>query len=217
VGTRTNSPVFCDESGARSVLMQWGGRGAGLLLLLLFAGLALALQTRVDIPGLSRLLPEAGTGSELFHSHVRRAGVDGQVVRPRRVMVPEAGDETVAPTRRLPVGKPNAAAPTIAPVAEPAVTPVQPTVKAPATSSSAGPTPQASPTGEPNLTADPTPAATVSPSAKQRNPNAAVPGENPNARGSAGNAPGQTKAKSKARGKAGNAPSPEAGVEQTTP
>jgi hypothetical protein len=197
VGTPFKTPVFCDESGVRSVLMQWGGRAAGLLVLLLFAGLALTLQTRVEVPGLSRLLPATLVGSELFHAPVRRAGADSRLVRPDNVMVPEASDQTVAGPRDLPVRKPNSAASTIEPVAEPAVTQVQPTDQPLAT------------------TIGPTPSATASPSAKQRNPKAAAPREDPNAQGSTAHAHGQAKAKSK--GKRGSGSSPEAGAEPTAP
>ena len=54
------------------------------------------------------------------------------------------------------------------------------------------------------------------PTARPRNPNAADPGENPNAQGSAAEAPGHTGAKAKAKGKGGNAPSVKPGVEPTT-
>jgi hypothetical protein len=76
VSTRSNTPGFCDESGVRSVVMQWAGRGIGLLLLLLCAGLALTLQSRVQVSGLRQLLPKIDGILELFHAPARRTGQD---------------------------------------------------------------------------------------------------------------------------------------------
>ena len=72
MGTRSDNSVFCDQSGTRSFVLQWSGRGVALILLLLCAGLALTLDTRVEVPVLSRLLPAGGLGSELFDAPKRR-------------------------------------------------------------------------------------------------------------------------------------------------
>jgi hypothetical protein len=176
--------------------MQWGGRGIGLLLLLLCAGLALTLQTRVEIPGLSQLLPTIDGSSELFHAPTRRNSQDRQPLREGGVIVPNVSNQTVVRARDLPVRRQSSAAPT-----------VQPAGERPA----AAPTAQSSPTGEPSPTAGP------SPSARLRNPNAAVPRENPNAQGSAAQAQAPGQLKDKSNGKAGDAPTAEAGAEPTTP
>jgi hypothetical protein len=219
VGTRSNTPVFCDESGVRSIVVQWGGRGIGLLLLLLCAGLALTLQTRVEVPGLSRLLPVIDGSSELFHAPTRRSGQDRQPVGEGGVMIPNVSNQTVARARGLPVRKEDSVAPPVDPAAErPAVTWVQPTATSSATRPSAAPTAQSSPTGEPSPTAaGPTPSPTTTSAARPRNPNAAVPRENPNPQSSAAqaHAPGQLTAKS--NGKAVGAPPPKVGAEPTTP
>jgi hypothetical protein len=218
VGTRSSTPVFCDESGVRSVVMQWGGRSLGLLLLLLCAGLALTLQTRVEVPGLIRLLATIDGSSELFHAPVRRNGPNPQPVREGKMTVPRVSDQTVAHVRDLPVRKPTSIAPTVRPAdATPAVIRVRPTERTAATTPSAAPTAQSWPTEERGPTAGSTAGPTAGPSIRPRKPNAAVPGEDPNAQGSAARAqaPGQLKAKSNA--KASGAPSPKAGVEHTTP
>ena len=62
MSTRSDTPVFCDESGTRSAILQWSARGAVLLVLLLCTGLALTLDTQVRLPGLSRLLQSSGIG-----------------------------------------------------------------------------------------------------------------------------------------------------------
>lgn len=62
MSTRSDTPVFCDESGTRSAFVQWSARGAILLVLLLCVGLALTLDTQVRLPGLSRLLPSGDIG-----------------------------------------------------------------------------------------------------------------------------------------------------------
>jgi hypothetical protein len=181
--------------------MQWGGRSIGLLLLLLLAGVALTLETRVEVPGLSRLLPVIDGSSELFDAPARRNDPDRQLVGEGKVIVPNTSDP-VDRVRDLPVPKPTSVASTVEPVTErPAVTEVRPTdtTPSPAPSLQSSPTPGLSPTGRP------------------RNPNAAVPRENPNAQGSTARAPGQAKAKGNGKGKAGSGPSPEAGVEPTTP
>ena len=222
MGTRSNTPVFCDESGVRSVVVQWGGRGIGLLLLLLCAGLALTLQIRVEVPGLSQLLPIIDGSSELFHAPTRGTGQDRQSVLEGGVIVPNVSNQTVARVRDLPVRKQGSIAPTADPAVErPAVTRTQPTATSSATSPSAAPTAQSSPTDEPVPTAGPTAGPTrspaASPSARHRNANAAIPRENPNAQGSAAqaHAPGQLKAKG--NGKAVGAPPPQAGLEPITP
>jgi hypothetical protein len=213
VGTRSNTPVFCDESGVRSVVVQWGGRGIGLLLLLLCAGLALTLQTRVEVPGLSRLLPIVDGSSELFHAPTRQPAREGGA------LVPNVGNQTGVRVRDLPLRTQSSVAPTVQPASErPAITWAHSPDTSSATSPSAAPTAQSSPTEKPSPTAgpaaDPTPSPTAGPSARQRNPNAAVPRENPNAQGSAqAQAPGQLKAKGNGTG----APTPKAEVEPTTP
>jgi hypothetical protein len=183
--------------------MQWGGRSIGLLLLLLLAGVALTLATRVEVPGLSRLLPVIDGSSELFDAPARRNDPDRQLVGEGKVIVPNTSS-TVDRVRDLPVPKPSSVASTVEPVAErPAVTQVRSTDTTPTTTPSTAPSLQSSPT--PGL----------SPTGRPRNPNAAVPRENPNAQGSTARAPGQ--AKGNRKGKAGSGPSPEAGVEPTTP
>ena len=62
MSTRSDTPVFCDESGTRSAILQWSARGAVLLVLLLCTGLALTLDTQVRLPGLSRLLQSSDIG-----------------------------------------------------------------------------------------------------------------------------------------------------------
>ena len=62
MSTRSDTPVFCDESGTRSAILQWSARGAVLLVLLLCMGLALTLDTQVRLPGLSRLLQSTDIG-----------------------------------------------------------------------------------------------------------------------------------------------------------
>jgi hypothetical protein len=182
--------------------MQWSGRGIGLLLLLLCAGLALTLETRVEVPGLSRLLPTIDGSSELFDAPARRNGPDREVVGEGKVMVAETRNQRIGRVRDLPVPKQTSAAPMVEPAAErPAVTRVQPMATTPSTA----PSGQSAPTPHARQTARP------------RNPNAADPGVNPNAQSSAVDAPGHTQATAKAKGKGGNAPSPEAGVEPTTP
>jgi hypothetical protein len=207
VSTRSNTPVFCDESGVRSVVMQWGGRGLGLLLILLLcAGLALTLATRVEVPGLSRLHPGAGGGrSELFDAPARWAGLDRQVADEGKVLVAETSEQTVVRVRHSPDPRPSWAAPTVEPVAErPAVTRAQPTATSatPATTASATPSAQSSPTEEPNPTTGP------------RNLNAAVPRENPNAQGPPVDPAGQAKGRGNSR--AVGAPSPVTEAEPTT-
>jgi hypothetical protein len=198
VGTRSNAPVFCDQSGVRSVVVQWGFRSVGLLVLLLCAGLALTLETRVDVPGLSRLIPAIEGGSELFDAPARRNGGERQKVDDGKVMVAETRDQTDARVRDLPVPQPTSAPPTAEPAAEHSdVTRVEPMATTPSTASSA----QTSPTQKPR------------PTVRPRNPNAADPGQNPNAQGSAADAPGHALEKAKAKGKGGDAPAPEAGVE----
>ena len=59
---RSDTPVFCDESGTRSAILQWSARGAVLLVLLLCTGLALTLDTQVRLPGLSRFLQSSDIG-----------------------------------------------------------------------------------------------------------------------------------------------------------
>jgi hypothetical protein len=207
------TPVFCDQSGVRSVVLQWGGRGIGLLLLLLGVGLALTLQTRIEVPGLSQLLPTIDGSSELFDGPARRSGSDRQFVRQGNVIVPNTSNEPVARVRDLPIRRLISAAPTVEPGAEhPTVTRVQPTITTPTTTPSAAPTAQSSPTGEPSPTAGPTPSPTT-----QRNPNAAVARESPNAQGSAARAQAPGQAKAGSNGNGGNAPSPKAGVEPTNP
>ena len=185
--------------------MQWGGRGIGLLLLLLLAGVALTLGTRVEVPGLSRLLPVIDGSSELFDAPARRNDPDRELVGEGKVMVPNTSD-TVDRVRDLPVPRPSSVASTVELVAErPAATQVQPT----------DPTPATTPSTAPSLQSSPTPG--LSPTGRPRNPNAAVPRENPNAQGSTARAPGQAKAKGNGKGKAGSGPSPKAEVEPTTP
>jgi hypothetical protein len=174
--------------------MQWSGRGIGLLLLLLCAGLALTLETRVEVPGLSRLLPTIDGSSELFDAPARRNGPDREVVGEGKVMVPDASDQTIARARVLPLAEPTSASTTLEPAAQRrAVTGVQPTKTTP-------PSVQSSPTRE------------TRPTGRPRNPNAADPGENPNAQGPPADPPGHAKGK----GKAGSAPSPETEVEPAT-
>lgn len=188
--------------------MQWGGRGIGLLLLLLCAGLALTLQTRVEVPGLSRLLPVSRNGfGEFYHAPSRRNGPNRQPVTEGKVVVPSISNQTVAPIRELSLPKPSSAAPTVT------ATRAQPTRKTPVTTATAAPSVQSSPIREPSPPASPT----ASPVSRPRNPNAAVPGENPNAQG-AGNARAQAKAKAngEGKGKAGSAP-PKTGADSTTP
>ena len=188
--------------------MQWGGRGIGLLLLLLFAGLALTLETRVELPGLSRLLPAAGGGSELFDAPARRDGPNRQLVREGKVIVPNTSNQPVARVRDVPVHKPSTASPTVEPAGEHStVTRVQPTATTSTAPPSTEPRVQSSPTQEP------------SPTARPRNPNAAIPRENPNAQSpnANANATGQAKVKGKGKGEGGNALSPEAAVDSTTP
>ena len=211
VPNRPDTPVFCDQSGVRSVVVQWGGRSIGLLLLLLCAGLALTLQTRVEVPGLSRLLPPGGNGlGELYRAPSRRDGPNRQPVSTGNVVVPSISNQTVAGVRDLSLPKLTpSSAPTVGPTVErPAVARVHPTSTTPVTSSSVAPSLQSSPSQSPSPTADRT--------SKPRNPHAAVPRENSNAQGSA-NAPGQEKVKVNGKGKAGSAPPPTTGTESTTP
>jgi hypothetical protein len=206
--SRSHTPVFCDQSGLRSMVLQWGGRGIGLLLLLLCAGLAMTLNTRVEVPGLNRLLPETGSGSELFDARPRRNASDHELANVGRVMVPETSDRTVVRERDLRVREPISAPPTVEPAAERSTaTRVEPNATTPVITPSTAPSVQSSPTKEPSPTASTT--------ARQRNPNAAVPRQEPNAQGSAANAPGQ--AQEKAKGKRGNGPSPKVRVEPPTP
>ena len=188
--------------------MQWGGRGIGLLLLLLFAGLALTLQARVEVPGLSRLLPAAGGGSELFNA--RRDGPNRQLVREGKVIVPNTTNQPVARVRDLPVHKPSSASPTVERSGERSTaTQVRPAVTTSAAPPSTAPRVQSSPAQEPRPTASPT--------ARPRNPNAAIPRENPNAQSSNANATGDAQVKGKGKGRGGNALSPGAAVDSTTP
>jgi hypothetical protein len=206
VVTRSTTPVFCDQSGVRSTVLQWGGRGIGLLLLLLCAALGLTVGTRVEIPGLTRLLDTTEGSSELFDAPVRRNGQDRQVTTDGKVMIPQTRQQTVARERKLPAGRPTAAR-TVEPVAERSTaTRTRPAATTPAATSSAAPRRQTSPTREP------------SPTTRPRNPNAAVPRQNPNAQGPPTEPPGQAKDKSKGKGKgkAGSAPSPETEVESPT-
>ena len=202
MGTRSNTPVFCDQSGVRSRVLQWGGRSVALLVLLLCAGLALTLDTRVEVPGLSRLLSATEIGSELFDAPTRRDRPSRQLVGEGKVMVPETSEQTVARVRELPVPKPTSAAPTVEPAV---VAQLQPTATTPGTTPSAAPSVQSLPTRVPSPTANP------------RNTNAADARENPNAHGSAADAPGHTQAKTKAKGNGANAPSPKTRVEPTIP
>ena len=189
--------------------MQWGGRGIGLLLLLLFAGLALTLQARVEVPGLSQLLPAAGGGSELFDAPARRDGPNRQLVREGKVIVPNS-NQPVARVRDLPVDKRSSASPTVEPAGErPTASRVHPTTTTSAAPPSTAPRVQSSPIQEPSPTATPT--------ARSRSPNAAIPRENPNAQSSNANATGQAKVKGEGKGKGGNALSTEAAVDSTTP
>jgi hypothetical protein len=216
VPNRPDTPVFCDQSGVRSVVVQWGGRSIGLLLLLLCAGLALTLQTRVEVPGLSRLLPPGGNGlGELYRAPSRWNGANRQPVSKGNVVVPSISNQTVAgvPDLSLPKPKPSSAVPTGGPTVErPTVARVHPTSTTPVTSSSVAPSLQSSPSQSPSPTATPTAGRT----SKPRNPHAAVPRENSNAQGST-NAPGQEKVKVNGKGKAGSAPPPKTGTESTTP
>jgi hypothetical protein len=74
--------VFCDESGTRSAFLQWGVRGAVLLVLLLCAGLVLTLDTQVRLPGLSRLLPSSDIGFGRPKGPARVAVPDDPKARP---------------------------------------------------------------------------------------------------------------------------------------
>jgi hypothetical protein len=190
VGTRSDNPVFCDQSGTRSVVLQWSGRGVALLLLLLCAGLALTLDTRVEVPVLKRLLPAGGWGSELFDAPKPRDRPPHQVQSTDKV--PAIRSQTVSRVRDLTAVKPSSGASTVDPAVERrAVTRVPTaTTTTPATTRSTTPSVQSSPTREPR------------PTARPRNPKAADPGENPNAQGSAADTPGHTRSKAKVKARA---------------
>ena len=82
MSTRSDTPVFCDGSGTRSAILQWSARGAVLLVLLLGTGLALTLDTHVQLPGLSRLLPSSEVGFGRPQGPATVAVPDDPKVRP---------------------------------------------------------------------------------------------------------------------------------------
>lgn len=174
MSTRSDTPVFCDESGTRSALLQWGARSAVLLVLLLCAGLALTLDTQVRLPGLSRLLPSNGIGfgqpkgpaavavpaDRKAHPTVRERGLIATDTDDRRVpaTVTETQPTTTPPTtaaRKAATTTPPPAAITT-PAAKP--TPAEPTARAqrqppPGQTRKPAP-PSAHPTGPPNSNAN---------------------------------------------------------------
>jgi hypothetical protein len=121
VGIRSNTPVFCDQLGARSAVLQWSGSGSAFSASC--PALALTLATRVEVPGLSRLLPGGGGGrSDLFDAHARRTGWTARSWTRARSRLPRPASRPLH-MYHLPVPRLSWAAPTVEPVAErPAVT-----------------------------------------------------------------------------------------------
>jgi hypothetical protein len=80
---RPHTPVFTDDSGARLVSVQWGGRAVAVACVAMWAALALTLGAQVSLPGLDRM-PSLGDGL-------------------RRVMFPDSRMKAVPDADRRPV------------------------------------------------------------------------------------------------------------------